>query len=79
VGNQVATKLTKGRTKGKYGPLNFGKWAALINAHWGVWDVIVDPYAKSKRGAGVSTTRRDVESAVRHAESFAAIKDIVTG
>ena len=46
-------------------------------AHWGVLDVIVDPYTKSTTGAVRITTLQDVDIAVRHVESFAAIKDIV--
>ena len=46
-------------------------------AHWGVLDVIVDPYTKSTAGAVRITTLQDVDIAVRHVESFAAIKDIV--
>ncbi|MEZ7686630.1 phage major capsid protein, partial [Neisseria flavescens] len=58
-------------------PLIFGNWSDLMIAHWGVLDVIVDPYTKSTAGAVRITTLQDVDIAVRHVESFAAIKDIV--
>ena len=79
VSNQVPSNLTKGSANGKCSPLIFGNWADLIIAHWGVLDVIVDPYTQSTKGAVRITTLQDVDIAVRHAESFAAIKDIVTG
>ena len=79
VSNQVPSNLTKGSATGKCSPLIFGNWADLIIAHWGVLDVIVDPYTQSTKGAVRITTLQDVDIAVRHAESFAAIKDIVTG
>ncbi|MCQ9325525.1 phage major capsid protein [Neisseria dentiae] len=79
VSNQVPSNLTKGSASGKCSPLIFGNWADLIIAHWGVLDVIVDPYTQSNKGAVRITTLQDVDIAVRHAESFAAIKDIVTG
>lgn len=78
VSNQVPSNLTKGSAAGKCSPLIFGNWADLMIAHWGVLDVIVDPYTKGKQGAVVITVLQDVDIAVRSAESFAAVKDIVT-
>lgn len=78
VSNQVPSNLTKGSAAGKCSPLIFGNWADLMIAHWGVLDVIVDPYTKGKQGAVVITVLQDVDIAVRNAESFAAVKDIVT-
>lgn len=78
VSNQVPSNLTKGSEAGKCSPLIFGNWADLMIAHWGVLDVIVDPYTKGKQGAVVITVLQDVDITVRNAESFAAVKDIVT-
>lgn len=78
VSNQVPSNLTKGSAAGKCSPLIFGNWADLMIAHWGVLDVIVDPYTKGTQGAVVITVLQDVDIAVRNAESFAAVKDIVT-
>lgn len=78
VSNQVPSNLTKGSAAGKCSPLIFGNWADLMIAHWGVLDVIVDPYTKGRQGAVVITVLQDVDIAVRNAESFAAVKDIVT-
>ena len=77
VSNQIPSNLTKGTAANKCGPLIFGNWSDLMIAHWGVLDVIVDPYTKSTTGAVRITTLQDVDIAVRHVESFAAIKDIV--
>lgn len=77
VSNQVPSNLTKGTAANKCSPLIFGNWSDLMIAHWGVLDVIVDPYTKSTAGAVRITTLQDVDIAVRHVESFAAIKDIV--
>lgn len=77
VSNQIPSNLTKGTSANKCSPLIFGNWSDLMIAHWGVLDVIVDPYTKSTAGAVRITTLQDVDIAVRHVESFAAIKDIV--
>nr|DAK59429.1 MAG TPA: major capsid protein [Caudoviricetes sp.] len=77
VSNQIPSNLTKGTAANKCSPLIFGNWSDLMIAHWGVLDVIVDPYTKSTAGAVRITTLQDVDIAVRHVESFAAIKDIV--
>lgn len=77
VSNQIPSNLTKGTAANKCSPLIFGNWSDLMIAHWGVLDVIVDPYTKSTMGAVRITTLQDVDIAVRHVESFAAIKDIV--
>lgn len=77
VSNQIPSNLTKGTAAIKCSPLIFGNWSDLMIAHWGVLDVIVDPYTKSTAGAVRITTLQDVDIAVRHVESFAAIKDIV--
>lgn len=77
VSNQIPSNLTKGTAANNCSPLIFGNWSDLMIAHWGVLDVIVDPYTKSTAGAVRITTLQDVDIAVRHVESFAAIKDIV--
>jgi phage capsid family len=75
VSNQVPADLTKGSAAGKCSALVFGNWSDLLIAHWGVLDVVVDPYTKSTSGALKITVLQDVDIAVRHPESFAAIKD----
>lgn len=54
----------------------FGDFSQLLVGSWGVLDVLVDPYSSSETGAVKIVAFQDVDFAVRHAESFAAIKDI---
>jgi hypothetical protein len=47
-------------------------------AMFGGLDVTVDPYSLSTQGATRIAMFQDIDVAVRHAESFAAILDITT-
>jgi HK97 family phage major capsid protein len=49
----------------------FGNWEDLIIGEWGVLDLLVNPYAKDTSGGVRITALQDVDTAVRHAESFA--------
>lgn len=68
VSNQIPSNLTKGTAANKCSPLIFGNWADLMIAHWGVLDVIVDPYTKSTTGTVRITTLQDVDIAVRETD-----------
>lgn len=48
----------------------FGNWSDLIIGMWGVVELIVDPYAKKKRGMIEVTSFQMVGMCVRHPESF---------
>ena len=54
----------------------FGNWSDLIIAEWGALDVLVDPYTQGIKGAVRVRVFMDSDVAVRHPQSFAAIKDI---
>jgi len=56
----------------------FGNYADLMIGMFGGLDVLVDPYTGSATGATRVAMYQDIDVAVRHAESFAAIQDIVT-
>ena len=56
----------------------FGNFNDLVVGEWGSLDVIFDPYTNSTTGAMRITVFLDIDVAVRHAESFAAIQDMVT-
>lgn len=77
VSNQVPSNLAKGSGT-DLSAIIFGNWADLIIAEWGALDVLVDPYT----GGAAGTTRirllQDVDVAIRHAESFSAMKDAIT-
>ena len=73
----VPSDLTKG-TGTALSALIFGNWSDLLIGEWGGLDMIVDPYSYSTQGGVQITIFRDVDIAVRHAASFAAITDMIT-
>lgn len=78
VSNQVPSNLTKGTSSGVCSAIAFGNWADLIVGMWGVLDLMVDPYSNSTSGTVRVVALQDVDVAVRHAESFAAMLDALT-
>ena len=56
----------------------FGNWADLIIGMWGGLDLLVDPYTGSTSGTVRVIALQDVDVAVRHAASFAAMLDALT-
>lgn len=78
VSNQVSAALTKGTSSGTASAIFFGNWADLIIGAWGGLDLTVDPYSGSTTGTVRVVALQDVDIAVRHAESFAAMLDALT-
>lgn len=76
VSNQVPSDLTKG-TGTNLSAILFGNFADLLLGMWGGLDLTVDPYTFSTSGTVRVVVLQDVDLAVRHAESFAAMKDAV--
>ncbi len=76
--NNVPSNLVKGSSGAICSALIFGDFSQLLIGEWGVLDVLVDPYSLSNQGAVRITTFMSVDVAVRHAESFAAILDMLT-
>ena len=74
----VPSDLTKGSTSGTCSAVIFGNFADLMIGMFGGLDVLVDPYTGSSTGATRIAMYQDVDVAVRHAESFAAILDVTT-
>ncbi len=75
VSTAVPDNLTKGNQSEVCSALLFGNWQELIIAQFGALDVLVDPYT-----VGIGNKTRIVlngffDSAVKHAASFAAMKD----
>ncbi len=70
--------LTKGTASGTCSALTFGNFNDLIIGEWGSLDISVDPYTNATKGGTRIIGLYDVDVAVRHAESFAAIKDITS-
>lgn len=76
--NQVSSTLTKGSSSGVCSAIFFGNWADLLIGMWGGLDLLVDPYTASTTGTVRVTALQDVDVAVRHPESFAAMLDALT-
>lgn len=78
VSNQVPSNLTKGTSSGVCSAIIFGNFADLVIGQWGSLDLMVDPYTGSTAGTVRVVALQDLDIAVRHAESFAAMKDALT-
>lgn len=78
ISNQVSSALTKGSSSGVCSAIFFGNWADLIIGLWGGLDILVDPYTGSTAGTVRVVALQDVDLAVRHPESFAAMLDVLT-
>jgi len=78
VTNQVPSNLDKGTSTGVCSAIIFGNFADLIIGMWGSLDLMVDPYTASTSGTVRVVALQDLDIAVRHAESFAAMKDALT-
>lgn len=74
----VPSDLTKGTSSGVCSAVIFGNYSDLMIGMFGGLDVLIDPYSLSTTGAVRVAMYQDVDVAVRHAESFAAIKDVTT-
>jgi HK97 family phage major capsid protein len=75
--NQIPANLTKGSGTNLSAEL-FGNFSDLIIGLWGSLDINVDPYSLGTSGAVRVTAFQDCDIGIRHAASFAAIKDMVT-
>jgi HK97 family phage major capsid protein len=78
ISNQVPSNLTKGASSGVCSALIHGNWNDLIIGQWGTLDLMVDPYTGSTSGTVRVIALQDVDVAVRHPESFSAMKDALT-
>ena len=74
--NNVPSDLTKGSTSGTCHAMIFGNFAELIIGYFSGVDVVVDPYTGSSAGTTRIVFLQDMDMAVRHGNSFGAIKDI---
>lgn len=78
VTNQVPSDLVKGSSGAVCSGIIYGNFADLIIGMWGGLDINVNPYALDTSGGLRVTALQDVDIAVRHAESFAAMQDALT-
>ncbi len=77
VTNSMPSNLTKG-SGSSLSALIFGNWSDLLIGEWGAIDLLVDPYTNADSGQVRVVAFSFVDIAVRHAQSFAAVSDIVT-
>ena len=79
VSTQVPSNLTKGNGTGLHSVI-FGNFAEMLIGQWAGLDVVIDPYSSSKNALVTIVVNSWWDAAVRHAQSFAAIKDAdITG
>lgn len=78
VSNMVSSTLTKGSSSGVCSAMIFGNFNDLMIGEWGVVDVNIDDKSLSTTGQVRLVAFMDVDVAVRHAQSFAAVLDYTT-
>ena len=77
VTNSMPSDLTKG-SGSALSALIFGNWSDLLIGEWGAIDLLVDPYTNADSGQVCVVAFSFVDITVRHAQSFAAVSDIMT-
>ena len=75
VSTQVPSNLVKGSSGAVCHGIIFANWADLIIANWGMVDIIVNPYTKSKEGLVELVVNSFWDVGVKHAGSFSAMQD----
>ena len=78
VSNQVSSTLTKGNQSSS-SAIIFGNWNDLMIGMWGGLDINVDTSTGSSSGTVRIVGLQDIDIAVRHAQSFAAMLDANAG
>ena len=78
VTTHVPGDLTKGSTSGSCSAMIFGDFSQLMMGFWSAPDILVDPYTGGSAGNTRVIVMQDVDVAVRHAQSFAAVLDYTT-
>lgn len=72
---QVPSTLTKGTADSICHAIIFGNFDDLIVANWAGVDIVVDPYTRAKDATVQVIINSFWDIALRHAQSFAAMKD----
>ena len=75
--NNVPSDLTKG-TGSNLSAIIFGNWQDLIIGMWSGLDLQVNPYSLDTSGQIRVTAFQDLDIALRHAQSFSVINDVIT-
>lgn len=78
VTNLVPSNLTKGTSSGICSAILFGNFRDVIVGMWGGLDMLVNPYISGDNGDLSIRVLQDMDVALRHPESIAAMKDALT-
>ena len=76
VSNNVPSNLTKG-SGSNLSAVIYGNFADLLIGLYGTLEILVDPYTDFAKGTTGVRALQTIDIAVRHAESFAAMKDVI--
>lgn len=77
--NQIASNGTKS-TGTNLSTVLFGNWSELLIGEWGVLEILPNPYGAGYNSGSVDIRAlQSVDMGVRHAKSFAAMTDAITG
>lgn len=76
VSTQIPSNLTKGSGTDLHAII-FGNFNDLIIAQWGGYDLVIDPYTGAKQALITLVANSWWDVALRHPESFAAMKDAI--
>ena len=77
VTNAIPSNIVKGSSS-NCSALIYGNFADVVLGLWGSLDLMVDPYALSKSGGVRIVALQSADIALRNAESFATMTDILT-
>lgn len=78
VTNVVPSNLVKGTSGATASAILFGNFNDVIVGMWGGLDILVDPYTGGDKGDVSIRVLQDMDVALRHPESMAAMKDAIT-
>jgi HK97 family phage major capsid protein len=78
VTTQVPSDEDKGTSTGVCSAIIFGNFQELIIGQWGGLDIVVDPYTAASNAQVKVYIHSYWDTLIRHAESFAAMKDALT-
>ncbi len=76
VTNNIPSNLSKG-SGSNLSAILYGNFSDLLIGMWGSLEILVDPYTDFAKGTTGVRALQSIDIAVRHAESFAAMKDAI--
>lgn len=77
--NQMVSNGTKS-TGSNLSTIVFGNWSELMIGEWGTLEILPNPYGAGFNSGSVDIRAlQSIDIGVRHAKSFAAMTDAITG